>query len=188
MALRLGPWQPKFAKCWMGVTQGYLDQPLTLAERHIMSNEQLYGDLPKVSDKIRKRCLQFAGHCVRSSGQVVSDLVLSKPAETYAWQKECWKTNHDACRSSVSGHRTNTSWNQDMHGEQACLESHHWCTTDVDGVSEWVSEWVLVVTDIGLWWHDIPSLYSAILANGLLYGCFCLCKILVLNEVSFTNC
>ena len=33
----------------------------------------------KVSDKIKKRRLQFAGHCLRSSGQVVSDLVLSKP-------------------------------------------------------------------------------------------------------------
>ena len=42
---------------------------------HDMSNEQLYGDLLKVSVKIRKRRLQFAGHCVRSSGQVVSDLV-----------------------------------------------------------------------------------------------------------------
>ena len=44
-----------------------------------MSNERLYGDLPKVSDKVRKRRLQFAGHCVRSSGQVVLDLVLWKP-------------------------------------------------------------------------------------------------------------
>ena len=38
-----------------------------------------YGDLPKVSDKIKKRRLHFAGHCLRSSGQVVSDLVLWKP-------------------------------------------------------------------------------------------------------------
>ena len=36
-----------------------------------MTNEQLYGDLPKVSDKIKKRRLQFAGHSLRSSGQVV---------------------------------------------------------------------------------------------------------------------
>ena len=35
--------------------------------------------VPKVSDKIKKRRLQFAGHCLRSSGQVVSDLVLWKP-------------------------------------------------------------------------------------------------------------
>ena len=44
-----------------------------------VTNEQLYEDLPKVSDKIKKRRLQFAGHCLRSSGQVVSDLVLWKP-------------------------------------------------------------------------------------------------------------
>ena len=41
-----------------------------------MTNERLYGDLPKVSDKIKKRRLQFAGHCLRSFGQEVSDLVL----------------------------------------------------------------------------------------------------------------
>ncbi len=43
------------------------------------SNKELYGDLPRVSDKIKKRRLQFAGHCLRSSGQVVSDLVLWTP-------------------------------------------------------------------------------------------------------------
>ena len=32
-----------------------------------------------MSDKIKKRCLQFTGHCLRSSWQVVSDLVLWKP-------------------------------------------------------------------------------------------------------------
>ena len=43
-----------------------------------MSNNELYGDLPRLSDKIRQRRLQFAGHCLRSSGQVVSNLVLWK--------------------------------------------------------------------------------------------------------------
>ena len=47
-----------------------------------MTNEQLYhvyGDLPKVSDKIKKRHHQFAAYCLRSSGQAVLDLVLWKP-------------------------------------------------------------------------------------------------------------
>ena len=61
----------------MGVTLGYFDQPLTLSWKAHITNEQLKQ--PKVSDKIKKRHLQFAGHCLRSSGQVVSDLVLWKP-------------------------------------------------------------------------------------------------------------
>ena len=48
-----------------------------------MSNEQLYGGLLKVSDKIKKRCLQFAGHYLRSSGQVVLDLYSA--LEACAW-------------------------------------------------------------------------------------------------------
>ena len=66
----------KVCKCLIGVTQGYLYQLLKLAWRHISGN---YGDIPKVSDEIRKRRLQFAGHYVRSSWLVVSDLVLWKP-------------------------------------------------------------------------------------------------------------
>ena len=62
----------------MGVTRGYLDQPFKLDGRHMLS-KKLYGDLPKESDKVRKRRLQFVGHCVRSSEQDVSNLVLLKP-------------------------------------------------------------------------------------------------------------
>ena len=44
-----------------------------------MTNQDLYGDLPKVSEKIRKRRLQFAGHCMRRTGQVITDVLLWKP-------------------------------------------------------------------------------------------------------------
>ena len=44
-----------------------------------MTNQQLYGDLPKITDKIRERRLRFAGHCCRSSDETVSRLLLWNP-------------------------------------------------------------------------------------------------------------
>ena len=69
----------KVRKMLDGCYTRLLRSALDITWKAHMSNEQLYGDLPKVSDKLRKRLLQFAGHCIRSSGQVVSDLVLWKP-------------------------------------------------------------------------------------------------------------
>ena len=44
-----------------------------------MSNEILYGSLPKLSDKIRSRRLKLAGHCIRHPELIANDLVLWKP-------------------------------------------------------------------------------------------------------------
>ena len=44
--------------------------------RKKVMNEVLYGNLPRVTDKIRERKLRLAGHCVRHSELEVSDLVL----------------------------------------------------------------------------------------------------------------
>lgn len=44
-----------------------------------MTNEDLYGDRPKITDKIRSRRLKFAGHCRRQEDELVSKLVLWLP-------------------------------------------------------------------------------------------------------------
>ena len=44
-----------------------------------MVNQQLYGDLSKITDKIKERRLRFAGHCCRSSDGTVSRLLLWNP-------------------------------------------------------------------------------------------------------------
>jgi len=44
-----------------------------------MTNEDLYGNLPRISNKIRERRLRLAGHCVRHSELEVSNLVLWEP-------------------------------------------------------------------------------------------------------------
>ena len=48
-------------------------------EDHIR-NTELYGDLPRLSDKIRQRRMRLAGHCVRHPELAASDLVLWEPS------------------------------------------------------------------------------------------------------------
>ena len=40
-----------------------------------MTNEELYGDIPRLSLTIRQRKMRFAGHCYRANDQPVSKLV-----------------------------------------------------------------------------------------------------------------
>ena len=46
-----------------------------------MRNSELYGDLPRLTDKIRQRRmgLAIAGHCVRHLELAASDLILWEP-------------------------------------------------------------------------------------------------------------
>ena len=46
-----------------------------------ITNEDLYGNLPRISNKIRERRLKLAGHCVRLSELEVSNLVLWEPTQ-----------------------------------------------------------------------------------------------------------
>ena len=45
-----------------------------------LTNRELYSNLPKVTEKIRKRRRKLAGHCVRNSVEVACNLVLWKPS------------------------------------------------------------------------------------------------------------
>ena len=44
-------------------------------------NDILYGDLPKLTDKIRERRLKLAGHCSRHTELVVHKLTLWTPQQ-----------------------------------------------------------------------------------------------------------
>ena len=44
-----------------------------------VTNEIQYGAIEKISTKIRRRFLKFAGHCLCRDDEVVSDLVLWEP-------------------------------------------------------------------------------------------------------------
>ena len=46
-----------------------------------MKNVDLYGKLPPVSSKVEARRLKLAGHCVRHSDEVASNLILWEPSQ-----------------------------------------------------------------------------------------------------------
>ncbi|XP_066285750.1 uncharacterized protein [Branchiostoma lanceolatum] len=46
-----------------------------------MTNSVLYGDLPRLSQKIRHRRMALAGHCVRHTELTASQLILWEPTE-----------------------------------------------------------------------------------------------------------
>ena len=52
---------------------------LNIHWNQLLTNEQLYGSLPKISEKIRRRRLKLAGHCRRSDGEIAANLVLWTP-------------------------------------------------------------------------------------------------------------
>ena len=54
--------------------------------RDRVKNEVLYGDLPQITTKIRKRTLRMAGHCVRHPELAASNLVLWEPTQGRASQ------------------------------------------------------------------------------------------------------
>ena len=52
---------------------------LNIHWKNKIMNDILYGELERLSNKIRRRVLQFAGHCLRREEDIVSDLVLWQP-------------------------------------------------------------------------------------------------------------
>ena len=126
----------KIRKMLDGCYTRLLRSALNISWKAHVTNEQLYGDLPKVSDKIKKRRLQFAGHCLRSSGQVVSDLVLWKPVHGKRGAGRPIMTYVDLLCQDTG---------QTPAEIKTCMENRCvWrAITDVRQMStEWVSEWV----------------------------------------------
>ena len=46
-----------------------------------VTNNELYGEIPKVSTKAQQRRMRIAGHCIRHSEEMASKLVLWEPTE-----------------------------------------------------------------------------------------------------------
>ena len=63
--------------CYTGMVRKALD----VSWKDNITNKELYGDLPKITTRISKRRLQFAGHCKRSDGKIVSELVTWRPTQ-----------------------------------------------------------------------------------------------------------
>ena len=59
-----------------GVHTQMLCMAMNVSWKQQMTNEELYGDLPKVTTKIEIQRLRLAGHCVRHTKEISSQLVL----------------------------------------------------------------------------------------------------------------
>ena len=62
-----------------GVYTRMLRMALNVSWKQHITNEELYGDLPKVTTKIAMQTLKLAGHCVRHPEEIASQLVLWQP-------------------------------------------------------------------------------------------------------------
>ena len=54
---------------------------LNVSWKQHMTNKQLYGSLPRITDKIAMQRLRLAGHCIRHPEEIASKLVLWQPTE-----------------------------------------------------------------------------------------------------------
>ena len=63
----------------MGVTPDFSDVHLTLAGRNHVTNEGLYDNIPKISQKIQKWRLNLVGHCYRHKEEAAAQLILWRP-------------------------------------------------------------------------------------------------------------
>lgn len=70
---------PKLAKELDGCYTRMLRTAYNIHWKQYISNQELYGDLPRVSQKIRERRCRFAGHCFRSADEPVSRLLHWNP-------------------------------------------------------------------------------------------------------------
>ena len=66
---------PKLAKGLDGCYTRMLRTVTNVHWKQHITNKELYGDQPKLSDKIRQRRMRFAGHCSRSLQEPVSKLL-----------------------------------------------------------------------------------------------------------------
>ena len=69
--------QKKIDGCYIRI----LRMTLNISWQNHTTNTVLYGNLPKVSSKIRKRRMQQAGHLIRHEEEVANKLVLWQPTD-----------------------------------------------------------------------------------------------------------
>ena len=127
----------KIGKSLDGCYTRMLRRALDVSWKDHITNEELYGDLPKITTRISKRRLQFAGNCKRSEGKIISELVTWRSTQGREISRT---TNQNFCGPASSRHRLHHPWDWSMHAGQTVVE------TMIIGVRqktpEWVSEWV----------------------------------------------
>ena len=71
----------KIGKSLDGCYTRMLRKALDVSWKDHITKKELYGDLPRITTQISQRRLQFAGHCKRSEGKIISALVTWRPTQ-----------------------------------------------------------------------------------------------------------
>jgi hypothetical protein len=74
---------PKISKQLDGCYTRMLRSVFNIHWSQHMTNKELYGDLPRVSNKIRERRVRFAGHCYRRSDEAAAKTIHWIPKHGY---------------------------------------------------------------------------------------------------------
>ena len=137
----------KICKALDGCYTRMLRAALDISWKSHIRNREFYGDLPKITAKISNRRLQFAGHCKRRKGSVVSNLITWQPTHGKRAAGRPTKTYVDQLQADT-GYTT---------GEiESCMENRNLWRAII-GVRqmtpEWVSECCLMATfPLAIWW------------------------------------
>ena len=83
----------------LGVHQ-MLRMAMNVSWKQHMTNEELYGDLPKVITKIAIHRLRLAGHCVRRPEEIAFQLVLWQPVRNNAGRGRRQQTSSMSSRDT----------------------------------------------------------------------------------------
>ena len=97
-----------------GLYTKLLRRALNISWRDHVPNQELYGDIPKLSSTIRQRRMRFAGHCFRASNQPINKLLFWTPTEGKRGRGAGIKTFHKMLKED-----TNLTSTQEIQGLMA---------------------------------------------------------------------
>ena len=75
-------------------------------ETHI-TNQQLYGKIPKLSTTICRRRLRFSGHCFRSKNEIIHKVILWEPKHGKRYRGRPYTTYIDTIENDTGIKREN---------------------------------------------------------------------------------
>ena len=110
-----------------------------------ITNAQLYGDIPPLTEKIKSRRLRLAGHCHRHPELPANKLIVWEPNHG---KRKPWAADQDLAEDTDRGLGSqNQGRTSQLHEGQGCVACQASCPTQAAlwqklASPEWVSEWV----------------------------------------------
>lgn len=135
-------WAPKHSRAlklhpsfWLFIQYLYrAARALDVIWKDHITNKELYGDLPKITTRISKRRIQFAGHCMPSEGILISELVAWRHVQGTRSARRPTKTLVDLLHE-LTGFITNET--------DTCMQNRDCGKPSLESVRRCWSEWVI---------------------------------------------